>query len=116
MKSTFLAALTQDGAINEPNISVTALGEAYGPLQKQVASSIERQERLIKDIQSANATFVSESGGGGGDRETKLCQLASAHDAYVSLLSNLKEGNKFYNDLTQVCQFLNLNKMVNYLY
>ncbi|XP_077286277.1 programmed cell death 6-interacting protein-like protein AliX [Arctopsyche grandis] len=102
MKSQFLGALSQDGAISEAGLSIAALGKSYGPLQKQVASSIERQDSLIKDIQNANEVFVAEKGGSGGGRETKLCQLAAAHDAYCDLLSNLKEGNKFYNDLTQL--------------
>lgn len=31
-----------------------------------------------------------------------LMQLAAAHDAFMELQNNLKEGAKFYNDLTQV--------------
>lgn len=34
-----------------------------------------------------------------------MCQLASAHDTFRDLLNNLKEGTKFYNDLTQVNNF-----------
>jgi programmed cell death 6-interacting protein len=47
----FLTALAQDGAINETNLSVEALGHAYGQLQKQVQDSLTRQESLIGEIQ-----------------------------------------------------------------
>lgn len=50
MKDTFLQALGKDGAINEPAVSVETLGQTFGPLQKQVKESIERQEGLIERI------------------------------------------------------------------
>lgn len=50
MKSTFLSALTKDGAISEPALSVEALGQNYGPLQKQVKESIQKQEELVPKI------------------------------------------------------------------
>lgn len=53
-------------------------------------------------MQAAHAEFVSETGAKAGGRESMMCELASAHDAFRDLLNNLKEGTKFYNDLTQV--------------
>lgn len=50
MKDTFLKALGQDGAINEPAVSVETLGQTFGPLQRQVKESIEKQESLIERI------------------------------------------------------------------
>lgn len=50
MKDTFLQALSKDGAINEPAVSVETLGQTFGPLQKQVKESIEKQEGLIERI------------------------------------------------------------------
>ena len=38
MKSEFLRALAQDGAINEPVLSVESIGKVYGDLQRQVIS------------------------------------------------------------------------------
>lgn len=51
MKALFLNALTEEGAISEPALSVASLGKSYGPLQKQVVDSIERQKSLIEEIQ-----------------------------------------------------------------
>lgn len=31
-----------------------------------------------------------------------MCSLAAAHDIFRDLQNNLKEGTKFYNDLTQM--------------
>lgn len=50
MKDSFLGALAKDGAINEPAISFENLGQTYGPLQKQVAESVEKQGSLIERI------------------------------------------------------------------
>ncbi|KAL3279081.1 hypothetical protein HHI36_016595 [Cryptolaemus montrouzieri] len=102
MKDKFMAALAQDGAISEAALSIESLGETYGPLQKQVRESIEKQEGLIQRIQDANAQFVQERGSTAGSRENMMCQLAAAHDAFRDLQNNLKEGTKFYNDLTQL--------------
>lgn len=103
MKSKFMNALVRDGAINELALTTEALGEVYGPLQKQIRESKERQERLIADIQRANDEFVKLKGNNSStDRENFLSELAAAHDAYMDLLSNLEEGTKFYNDLTQL--------------
>ena len=51
MKHVFLGALSQDGAINEPAMSVEKLGQIYGPLQKRIRESIEFQASLIQQIQ-----------------------------------------------------------------
>lgn len=51
MKSQFLTALGQDGALNEPAMSVEKLGEIYGPLQKSIRESIDLQAALISEIQ-----------------------------------------------------------------
>lgn len=50
MKDVFLSALAKDGAISEPALSVESLGQTYGPLQKQVKESVEKQATLAEDI------------------------------------------------------------------
>ena len=51
MKSTFLNALTEDGAINEANLSNDSLEKTYGSLRKQVSDSLKKQETLLASIQ-----------------------------------------------------------------
>ncbi|ROT76243.1 ALG-2 interacting protein x [Penaeus vannamei] len=104
MKNVFLNALAQDGAINEQGMSAESLGRVFGPLQKQVKESIERQEELVKNIQEAHKDFSHAVSGAGGDREAMMKKLASAYDNFIVLRSNLTEGTKFYNDLTQLLQ------------
>lgn len=55
LQATFLAALAGSTGINEPAMSVETLGQVYGPLQKRVAASIVRQEKLVGDIQVQSA-------------------------------------------------------------
>lgn len=102
LKDQFLSALQQDGAINEPSISVGTIGKALAPLREQVNDSITRQESLVQQIQTAHQAFVKETGAGTGSRDTFLSELASAYDNFTTLQNNLKEGTKFYNDLTQL--------------
>lgn len=54
------------------------------------------------DFQRCHTEFTNEQAGSGSAREAVLCKLASAYDAFKQLRSNLTEGAKFYNDLTQV--------------
>lgn len=65
---------------------------------------MRRQEALMAQVQETHEKFVKERGGqgSGDDRETMLKQCAAAHDAFFELKSNLQEGTKFYNDLTQL--------------
>lgn len=102
MRSKFLQALAKDGAIDEPALSSEALGAALGPLSKQARESCSQQEALIAKIQSVHEQFTSERGSSDSGRDNILSKLAAAHDAYQELRSNLNEGVKFYNDLTQL--------------
>ena len=103
MKPAFLQALSQEGSIQEAALSVEKLGELYGPFQREGKNSLAKQEKLVEDIKNTHSAFVGERGGShGGARETQLKDLAAAHDAYKELEQNLKEGSKFYNDLTHL--------------
>ncbi|EDV91030.1 programmed cell death 6-interacting protein [Drosophila grimshawi] len=102
MKDEFLQALQKDGAIDEPALSLARIGQTLNPLQQQVKESVERQQPLVSDIQSAHSAFVSETGSCGGSRDKLYQELATAYDSYIQLSGNLQEGTKFYNDLTQL--------------
>lgn len=60
-------------------------------------------EYLNSFLQAANTQFIRENGAGTSTRDTKMKELAAAHDAFIELKNNLKEGTTFYNNLTQVC-------------
>lgn len=102
MRESFLSALAADGAINEPALSTEKLGAVYKDLQRQVTDNLTRQEKLIVNIQEGHEKLMSVSGAAGGERERLLKMVASSYDVFMELSDNLKEGTKFYNDLTQL--------------
>jgi len=115
MKDEFLIALQKDGAIDEPALSLARIGQVLNPLQQQVRESVERQQTLVADIQSAHGDFVAETGSCGSSRDTLYQELASAYDSYIELSGNLQEGTKFYNDLTQLLVVFQ-NKISDYVF
>lgn len=102
IKSKFLEALAADGAIDEAVISVAEIGKALAPYQRRVAASLQEQEQAVAEIQEQHAAFSRESGAGTNSRDALLKQLAAAYDVFTELQNNLKEGTKFYNDLTEL--------------
>ncbi|XP_050349008.1 programmed cell death 6-interacting protein [Nymphalis io] len=101
LREKFLAALAEDGAVDEPALSAGALGAALAPLQRRAQESLARQEALAEALQRAHAALMATRGGASG-RDEALGKLCAAYDAYQDLTGNLKEGVKFYNDLTQL--------------
>ncbi|XP_046967489.1 programmed cell death 6-interacting protein [Vanessa cardui] len=101
LREKFMAALAEDGAVDEPALSAGALGAALAPLQRRAQESLARQEALAEALQSAHAALMASRGGASG-RDEALGKLCAAYDAYQDLTGNLKEGVKFYNDLTQL--------------
>uniref|UniRef100_A0A3Q0T210 Programmed cell death 6-interacting protein n=1 Tax=Amphilophus citrinellus TaxID=61819 RepID=A0A3Q0T210_AMPCI len=104
MSITFLTALAQDGAINEEQLSLVQLDQLYGIYNQKVQASLRTQEELLGKVQTSHQEFSSlkQSNADTNQREEVLKKLASAHDSYVEISSNLREGTKFYNDLTEI--------------
>ncbi|XP_006172029.1 programmed cell death 6-interacting protein isoform X2 [Tupaia chinensis] len=104
MTSKFLTALAQDGVINEEALSVTELDRIYGGLTAKVQESLKKQEGLLKNIQVSHQEFskMKQSNNEANLREEVLKNLATAYDNFVELVANLKEGTKFYNELTEI--------------
>ncbi|XP_055628547.1 programmed cell death 6-interacting protein [Toxorhynchites rutilus septentrionalis] len=102
LKDKFLAALASGEAINEPALSLAEIGKNISPLQGQVQDSLSCQETLMRDIKDAQEQFVTESGSSDQSKDSFLTQLATAYDVFSELQQNLRDGVKFYNDLTQL--------------
>ncbi|XP_076985979.1 programmed cell death 6-interacting protein isoform X3 [Tamandua tetradactyla] len=104
MTSKFLTALAQDGVINEEALSVAELDRIYGGLTTKVQESLKKQEGLLKNIQVSHQEFskMKQSNSEANLREEVLKNLATAYDNFVELVANLKEGTKFYNELTEI--------------
>ncbi|XP_072929471.1 programmed cell death 6-interacting protein [Epargyreus clarus] len=101
LREQFLAALAADGALDEPALSAGALGAALAPLQRRAAATLRAQDALAERLRAAHAQHAAARGGAGA-RDEALGRLCAAHDAYQDLTGNLREGVKFYNDLTQL--------------
>uniref|UniRef100_A0A8C3AFC8 Programmed cell death 6 interacting protein n=1 Tax=Cyclopterus lumpus TaxID=8103 RepID=A0A8C3AFC8_CYCLU len=104
MSTSFLMALSQDGAINEEQLSLSQLDQLYSAYNQRVQATLRTQEELLGQVQTSHQEFSSlkQSNTEANQREEVLKKLASAHDSYVEISNNLREGTKFYNDLTEI--------------
>uniref|UniRef100_A0A3B3SI78 Programmed cell death 6-interacting protein n=1 Tax=Paramormyrops kingsleyae TaxID=1676925 RepID=A0A3B3SI78_9TELE len=104
MASKFLTALAQDGAIDEEALSVSELNNMYGSYRQTVQQNLRAQEELLSNVQTSHQEFsaLKQSNMEANEREEVLKKLAAAHDSYMEITGNLREGTKFYNDLTEI--------------
>ncbi|XP_065667183.1 programmed cell death 6-interacting protein [Hydra vulgaris] len=103
IQSKFLQALAAEGYLDCQKIVDQNIEDVYAGLRTQVEKSIEDQKVLLDKIQAAYNNFAAASNGtGASPRDQMLKDLASAYDAYMELTSNLQEGSKFYNNLTEL--------------
>ena len=76
MKPVFFDAMAKNSVVPEHELSVESLGRCYGPLQKQVADNMARQEATMAEVQQNHEKFVAEAGGGKVRRKIACVVLA----------------------------------------
>jgi len=104
MSGEFLQSMSGSDVVNEEQVSKAKIEELLGPLKIKVSQSIAEQESIMEKVQTLNNKFIQEKSGGSGtsERDNVLKTLATAYDVFLELEGNLKEGMKFYNDLTPI--------------
>lgn len=102
MNIEFCHALQEQGVINAEEMSDDKLESAYAELVGQINDSADRQESVLANLQRCSQEFsmLKKSGAAEEERQKVLGQINSAYDSFRELCSNLEEGTKFYNDLT----------------
>ncbi|PAA53698.1 hypothetical protein BOX15_Mlig010709g3 [Macrostomum lignano] len=78
------------------------VNELLRPLRQKVDEQLQQQESLLAEVQSKNTEWSGGSQSTAGSRQAWLTKLGKAYDAFIEVLGNLKEGQKFYSDLTEV--------------
>lgn len=118
IKAKFIETVNSEGTLNDAEMIAEALGNVFGPLQKEARESKDRQEAVVKEIRAVNEDFIELRGGAqssASERDMFFSRLATAYDSFNDLLRHLQEGNKFYNDLTQLLVALQ-TKVDDYCY
>ncbi|CAF2989241.1 unnamed protein product [Rotaria socialis] len=102
VRARLIGGFQQGNHHDENSVVVHEIESIYTPLRQQVSESLSKQEHLVENVHRAHQQFQNEKQGNetSAMRDEMLKNLARAYDAYQELLNNLKEGTKFYNDLT----------------
>ncbi|XP_055611381.1 programmed cell death 6-interacting protein [Uranotaenia lowii] len=102
MKKQFLSAFSTTGTIDSASMTVAEIEKLLAPLKERVKKNVALQESIISNIQQTHSQFVSDVGLTSQSVESMQTQLAAAFDLFSELQSNLRDGIKFYNDLTHL--------------
>ncbi|TWU73918.1 pH-response regulator protein palA/rim20 [Metarhizium rileyi] len=82
------------------------LDRLYEPELNALDKESLEQERLLKEVERANAEFESQKrrcgDRGSREREQALQKLDNAYFKYKEIVNNLEVGRKFYNDLNKI--------------
>ncbi|KAG8409145.1 pH-response regulator protein palA/rim20 [Metarhizium acridum] len=82
------------------------LDRLYEPELEALDKESLEQERLLKEVERANAEFEAQKrrcgDRGSREREQALQKLDSAYFKYKEIINNLEVGRKFYNDLNKI--------------
>lgn len=92
----------KDQFVNACDMSDDSIKKIFAPLCKWVNENIFQQKILIEQMQDVYHNFEKECIGRSEYRDAFLSELSSAYDAFTTLHRNMKEGTKFYNDLTSL--------------
>lgn len=76
----------------------------YDPDVESVKTEALEQDRLLEQLEGANAAFLAAKKGDTStrEREQALQKLENAYFKYKEIVSNLEGGRKFYNDLSKI--------------
>lgn len=104
LNAKLVTALQGSTSLDEHSIIANELDAMVTPLRKQVRENIQEQEKILGFIEKANSEFTKEKVHNETSkmREEMLRNLALASDGFNELYNHLVEGNKFYNDLTEI--------------
>lgn len=104
LNAKLVTALQGSTSLDEHSIIANELDAMVTPLRQQVRENIQEQEKILGFIEKANSEFTKEKVQNETSkmREEMLKNLAQASDGFNELYNHLAEGNKFYNDLTEI--------------
>merc|ERR1711988_1365946 len=104
MSEKFGLALAKDGFVDEERLSTEALDTIFVPLDAQIKEQEDSQdtvarnlERLMQIVGKGNTSTASDI-----QYQQQMKLLIAAENAFKELDKHLKEGTKFYGDLTQL--------------
>jgi hypothetical protein len=105
MAEKFGMGLAQDGFVDEEKISTEALDTIFVSIDAQIKEQEDSQDTVARNLERLMA-MVNQNKGSSTASDIQYQQqmklLIAAENAFKELDKHLKEGTKFYGDLTQL--------------
>ena len=78
--------------------------QRYDDDRIMVSDELDEQEHISAQLKEANSAFVAARSGDTStkEREQALQRLENTYIKYKEIVSNLDQGRKFYNDLSNI--------------